>query len=298
MSQSDFYSEPTGPGEEPQSTGEQSQEKPNGSAEERSAPVNGSEPGGQNRQQRFGRQGGGGGGRRRRGRGRRGRGPNGHDQRGNRPRGGGGGGGGGGQRRAFTGPMDHSYRNQNGGENMGNLAHPSGQQRGGRQRFRRGGRGGGFQPNFPQQMSRGFSQSAADLEPLAVAADAPTRIFAFVDDLFFMTKIQEIGRKLNVKVEFVKTEKDIFEKIVEEEKPSLIILDLNNVNSKPLTVIPKLKSKFKKGTTILGFVSHVQGELKQKAQEAGCDVVMPRSAFSQNLPQLLRRHGAPEDLEQ
>src|SRR5262249_17684321 len=169
MSQSDFYSEPTGPGDEPQSSGEQSQERPNGSAEERSAPVNGQSAGGENRgqQQRFGRQGGG-GGRRRRGRGRRGRGPNGHAQRGDRHRGGG-------QRRAFTGPMDHSYRNQNGGENMGNLAHPSGQQRGGRQRFRRGGRGGGFQPNFPQQMgSRGFSQSASDLEPLSVAADAPT----------------------------------------------------------------------------------------------------------------------------
>lgn len=194
--------------------------------------------------------------------------------------------------------MDHSYRNQNGGDNMGNLAHPGGQQRGGRQRFRRGGRGG-FQPNFPQQMgSRGFSQSAADLEPLAVSADAPTRIFAFVDDLFFMTKIQEISRKLNVKVEFVKAEKDVFDKMGDEDKPSLIIIDLNNINSKPLTIIPKLKSRFKKGTTILGFVSHVQGELKQKAQEAGCDVVMPRSAFSQNLPQLLRRHGAPEDLEQ
>jgi hypothetical protein len=24
----------------------------------------------------------------------------------------------------------------------------------------------------------------------------------------------------------------------------------------------------------------------------GCDMVLPRSAFSQNLPQLLRRHGA------
>jgi PleD family two-component response regulator len=180
------------------------------------------------------------------------------------------------------------------------LARPSGQQRGGgRQRFRRGGGRGGFQPNFPQQMgSRGFSQSTADLEPLAVSADAPTRIFAFVDDLFFMTKIQEISRKLNVKVEFVKTEKDVLDKVGEEDKPSLIIVDLNNINSKPLTIIPKLKAKFKRGTTVLGFVSHVQGELKQKAQEAGCDVVMPRSAFSQNLPQLLRRHGAPEDLEQ
>jgi hypothetical protein len=34
-----------------------------------------------------------------------------------------------------------------------------------------------------------------------------------------------------------------------------------------------------------------------KAHEVGCDMVLPRSAFSQNLPQLLRRHGAPEDAD-
>ena len=44
-----------------------------------------------------------------------------------------------------------------------------------------------------------------------------------------------------------------------------------------------------------GFLSHVQGDLKQKAHEGGCDMVLPRSAFSQNLPQLLRRHGAAEE---
>ena len=80
-----------------------------------------------------------------------------------------------------------------------------------------------------------------------------------------------------------------------EEKPSLIIFDLNNVNAKPLILIPKLKTKLKKGTSIIGFLSHVQGDLKQKAHEVGCDMVLPRSAFSQNLPQLLRRHGAPEE---
>jgi hypothetical protein len=69
------------------------------------------------------------------------------------------------------------------------------------------------------------------------------------------------------------------------------------VAAKPLSVIPKLKSKLKKGTSIIGFLSHVQGDLKVKAQEAGCDMVLPRSAFSQNLPQLLRRHGTPEEAE-
>jgi len=94
----------------------------------------------------------------------------------------------------------------------------------------------------------------------------------------------------------VKSEDDLKEKIKSngEEKPSLIIFDLNNANAKPLTLIPKLKTKLKKGTSIIGFLSHVQGDLKMKAHEVGCDMVLPRSAFSQNLPQLLRRHGAPE----
>ncbi len=171
--------------------------------------------------------------------------------------------------------MDHSYRAVlNGGNN--------GHKGGGRQRP-------GFAPQFAQP----------EPEPLPPTEDANSRIFAFVEDLFFMTKIQETARKLNVKVEFVKSDKDLSDRMQQngEEKPSLIIFDLNNNGAKPLTLIPKLKSKLKKGTSIIGFLSHVQGDLKQKAHEVGCDMVLPRSAFSQNLPQLLRRHGAPDDMD-
>ncbi|MGA9558895.1 MAG: hypothetical protein WA800_18220 [Terriglobales bacterium] len=170
----------------------------------------------------------------------------------------------------FTAPMDHSYRAALNGDN-GN----------------KGPRRPGFAAAYP----------IGDPEPLpAPAQDAASRVFAFVEDLFFLSKIQDTGRKMNVKVEFVKTEKDLADRMKSngEEKPSLIIFDLNNANAKPLTLIPKLKSKLKKGTSIIGFLSHVQGDLKLKAHEAGCDMVLPRSAFSQNLPQLLRRHGAPE----
>ena len=168
--------------------------------------------------------------------------------------------------------MDHSYRAAMAGGNNGH--------KGGRQRP-------GFAAQYPQP----------EPEPLPVATEETnSRIFVFVEDLFFLAKIQETARKLNVKVEFVKNDKDLVERMQQngEEKPSLIIFDLNNANAKPLTLIPKLKSKLKKGTSIIGFLSHVQGDLKMKAHEVGCDMVLPRSAFSQNLPQLLRRHGAPE----
>ncbi len=176
----------------------------------------------------------------------------------------------------FVGPMDHSYRNN--GFSNGNS----------------NGNGMSSQSGFS-------SRGDYSLQPLVMKEDAPVRIYAFVDDLFFLAKIQETARKINVKVQFVKTDKDLIDHVAAnhpDEKPSLIIFDLNNISTKPLSMITKLKSKFKRDTSIVGFLSHVQGELKLKAQEAGCDVVMPRSAFSQTLPQMLRRHGALEDTDQ
>jgi hypothetical protein len=44
---------------------------------------------------------------------------------------------------------------------------------------------------------------------------------------------------------------------------------------------------------VIAFVSHIEGELKRKAHDAGADMVMARSAFSTNLPQILKRHATP-----
>jgi DNA-binding NarL/FixJ family response regulator len=83
--------------------------------------------------------------------------------------------------------------------------------------------------------------------------------------------------------------------VEEADRPTLVVFDLNNLNAKPLTLIPKIKTKLKKATSIIGFLNHLQGDLKLKAIEAGCDTVMPRSAFSQSLPNLLRRYGLEEE---
>ena len=148
----------------------------------------------------------------------------------------------------------------------------------------------------------GHYVEAAPKELVAVPLreDSPVRIYCFIEDLFFLAKIQETARKIGVKVGFVKADKDIVSRLAdvpEGSRPSLIVFDLNNVNAKPLTLIPRLKSKMKRGTSVIGFLSHLQGDLKAKAMEAGCDMVMPRSAFSQNLPNLLRRHGLDAELE-
>ncbi len=182
--------------------------------------------------------------------------------------------------RTFVGPMDHSYRAVN-----GNVADgpPSTIPTAGN------GHGGGYYPDV-------YSAQP----PAPIRENAPTRIFCFIEDLFFLAKIQETARKLGVKVEFVKGDKDAVARIYdapETERPALLVFDLNNLNAKPMTLIPKFKAKFKKAVSIIGFLNHLQGDLKMKAVEAGCDSVMPRSAFSQSLPILLRRYGVEEEEE-
>src|ERR1700722_8025049 len=208
------------------------------------------------------------------------------------------GGGGGKQQRgprSFVGPMDHSYRAVNGNfaetppstiESHGNGNYQ------GRSNGHGGGRGGYQSDSQPIDYSQGRT--------IPIAEDAPTKIFFFIEDLFFIAKIQETARKLGVKVAFVKNDKEAITALTsgeEEDRPGLIVFDLNNANAKPLTLIPKLKTKLKRSTSIIGFLSHLQGDLKAKAVEAGCDTVMPRAAFSQNLPNLLRRYGMEEEEE-
>ena len=196
--------------------------------------------------------------------------------------------------RSFVGPMDHSYRATNG--NFADTppstidAHSNGNYQG---RSHGGGGGRGYQSDSqPIDYSQGRT--------IPIPEDAPTKIFFFIEDLFFIAKIQETARKLGVKVAFVKNEKDAIAALTageEEDLPGLIVFDLNNANAKPLTLIPKLKAKLKRNTSIVGFLSHLQGDLKAKAVEAGCDTVMPRAAFSQNLPNLLRRYGMEDEEE-
>jgi PleD family two-component response regulator len=117
----------------------------------------------------------------------------------------------------------------------------------------------------------------------------PKRVLAVVTDLFFSVKLIDAAKRNGLALEFVKDGKEVIEKA--KGRPSLIIFDLNFEAVQPLKLITKLKgSSETKPINLIGYLSHVQGELKLKAQEAGCDMVMARSAFSQNLPLIFKRH--------
>jgi CheY-like chemotaxis protein len=115
------------------------------------------------------------------------------------------------------------------------------------------------------------------------------KVLAVLEDLLFNVKIGDAAKRTGLEAEFVKTDKDALLR-AKELSPLVVIIDLNCSSAQPIRLITKFKDGELKEIPLIAFVSHVQGDLKQKAHEAGCDMVLARSAFSQNLPQILKRH--------
>jgi CheY-like chemotaxis protein len=109
------------------------------------------------------------------------------------------------------------------------------------------------------------------------------RIVALMDDLFFQMKVAETAKHLGLELK-VATNGDALLELL-EPAPKLVIVDLN-ARSQPLAVVERVRAT-QKDLRVIGFLSHVQRDLAAQAQAAGCDEVMPRSAFTQNLAAIL-----------
>jgi len=109
---------------------------------------------------------------------------------------------------------------------------------------------------------------------------------ALVDDLFFLAKIRETAKAIGVTVASIDFRRG--PAAVAEANPQAIFVDLNSRSVGAIDWIQALK--FDPATQpirIVGFASHVQTDLIAAARTAGCDSVMARSAFTQQLPNLL-----------
>ena len=112
-------------------------------------------------------------------------------------------------------------------------------------------------------------------------------VIVVVDDLFFASKIRGTAEQVGVNVVFAKTIDAVID-AAEKENPTLIIADLNSERCDVMELGQRLKSNAKlREVSLVGFFSHVQTELQSRAEQAGFDRVMPRSAFTKNLPAVL-----------
>jgi len=111
------------------------------------------------------------------------------------------------------------------------------------------------------------------------------RVVALMDDIFFQMKVAETAKHLGLEFK-VATNTDALLGLL-EPRPQLVIVDLNARNQ-PIDAIVKLRAA-SKDIRVVAFLSHVQRELAEQARNAGCDEVMPRSSFTQNLAEILSR---------
>lgn len=117
-------------------------------------------------------------------------------------------------------------------------------------------------------------------------------LIAAVDDMFFAAKIRSTAEHLGVYVRFAKTAEAAVE-MARSELPQLLIADLHSQKCDPFTLAERLKSDEQLRTVpLLGFFSHVDTALQKRAEAAGFDRVMPRSAFSKHLPEILSEYGS------
>lgn len=113
------------------------------------------------------------------------------------------------------------------------------------------------------------------------------RVLAAVGDIFFASKIRGTAEHLNVTAEFAASADALFD-TAKADAPSLIILDLHSEKIDPFALAAKLKADEQlREVPLVGFYSHVQTEIRERAVRAGIDRVMPRSAFTRHLPDLL-----------
>jgi CheY-like chemotaxis protein len=106
------------------------------------------------------------------------------------------------------------------------------------------------------------------------------KVAALVDDLFFTSKISAIARQSGSDVVFCRSAEDVTPDSVR------IFVDLNATTFDAVAEIAKLKATHK--APLIAYFSHVQVDLRRRAEEAGADQVLARSAFVEQLPSLTR----------
>jgi CheY-like chemotaxis protein len=133
----------------------------------------------------------------------------------------------------------------------------------------------------------------ARLESQAAASEdlRAGRILVVAEDLFFLAKIRETARQLAVELEVSRPD-EVVAKLAGLTY-TLLILDLNHRSGRAIETLKAVKTNPQgQGIRVLGFLSHVQGDLAAAARDAGCDVIMARSAFSARLPAVLVEYGS------
>ena len=109
------------------------------------------------------------------------------------------------------------------------------------------------------------------------------------DDLIFTSRVAGTGRDLGVAVRTARNA-DAVLNLAKQQAPTCVIVDLSNPGLRTAELIAGLPNR----PRVVAYGSHVDTDTLRAAREAGCDVVLPRSKFVEELPNSLSAWAAPD----
>jgi len=129
------------------------------------------------------------------------------------------------------------------------------------------------------------------LDPSAVPIppDAGPTGILLSQDLIFTSKVTGTARELGYRV-LVAGNSALASTMIKQWLPRVVFVDLTAGDLVAPGALLTYQGLAGPETVFVAFGSHVDSEALAAARAAGCDPVMPRSRFSNELPELIRRY--------
>jgi CheY-like chemotaxis protein len=113
------------------------------------------------------------------------------------------------------------------------------------------------------------------------------KVLVAVPDLILRAKVSDAVRHAGRTPVSAKSPEGALER-ARAELPSLVVVDLGDERVAPFDTIRALKADPSTASArVVGFYSHVESHIRDLAHEAGCDEVVPRSAFVKRLSRIV-----------
>jgi CheY-like chemotaxis protein len=106
------------------------------------------------------------------------------------------------------------------------------------------------------------------------------------DDLIFASRITGTAQSLGLEMKTARSA-DVLRSLIEAAPPRCILLDLGNASLKLAELMEFLKGHCTPLPRLVAYGSHVDAKGLAAARAAGCDPVLPRSKFVEELPTAL-----------
>ena len=112
-------------------------------------------------------------------------------------------------------------------------------------------------------------------------------LVAFMDDLMFLSRIRDAAQSAGLQVQSVREPSALVE-ACRIRRPALVFVDLDSSRLASLDAVAAMKADPDLASIpVIGFLGHTRTDLAQAAQTAGCNRVLTRGAFVNELRSLI-----------